>query len=86
MTLTWKPPKKDGGARVKFYHIKMKEDGGSLVVIAKVNGDILTYQVTSLKLDKKYVFEILAENDVGCGDAVASKPAVLQKKSGEFYK
>ena len=64
----------------------MKEDGGSLVVIAKVNGDILTYQVTSLKLDKKYVFEILAENDVGCGDAVASKPVVLQKKSGEFYK
>ena len=82
LTLTWKPPKKDGGAKVKFYHIYMKEDGGRLVEIAKVDDDILTYQVTSLKLDKKYVFEILAENDVGCGVAVASKP----KKSGEFYK
>ena len=81
LTLTWKPPKKDGGATVKFYHINMKEDGGRLEEIAKVNGDILTYQVMSLKLHKKYVFEIFAENDVGCGVAVASKP----KKSGEFY-
>ena len=85
LTLTWKPPKKDGGARVKFYHIFMKEDSGSLVEIAKVNGDILTYEVTSLKQDRKYEFEILAENDVGYDDASKSKTVVLQKKSGEFY-
>ena len=59
----------------------MKEDSGVLREIDKVRPDIFTCQVQDLKPGKKYQFEVLAENEVGYGDAAETK-LDLQKKSG----
>lgn len=81
LTLTWKPPKEDGGAKVEKYHIMMKEDDSEWKEVATVKSYDNDYKVPNLKPDKKYDFAVLAENKAGRGDTVETvTPTVLKEK------
>ena len=81
LTLTWKPPKEDGGSKVEKYHIMMKEDDGEWNELATVKAYDNDYKVPNLKTNKKYDFAIVAENKAGCGDATETvSPTVLKEK------
>ena len=85
--LTWKPPKEDGGSKIETYHIKMKEDDGDWVEIAKVKAFDKDYKVENLKPGKSYKFAVTAENEIGQGEAVEMSSAVVPKrKPGNKHK
>ena len=82
LTLTWKPPKEDGGSKVEKYHIMMKEDDGEWKELATVKSYDNDYKVPNLKPDKKYDFAVVAENKAGRGDAMETvTPTVLKEKA-----
>ena len=78
--LTWKPPKQDGGSKIETYHIKMKEDDGEWVELAKVKGFEKDYKVENLKPGKSYLFAVTAENEVGQSQSVETTSAVVPKR------
>ena len=81
LTLTWKPPKEDGGSKVEKYHIIMKEDDGEWKELATVKAYDNDYKVSNLKPNKKYDFAIVAENKAGLGDATETvSPTILKEK------
>ena len=81
LTLTWKPPKEDGGSKVEKYHIMMKEDDGDWKELATVKSYDNDYKVPNLKPNKKYDFAVVAENKAGLGDAMETiTPTVLKEK------
>ena len=85
LTLTWKPPKEDGGSKVEKYHIMMKEDDGDWKEITTVKSYDNEYKIPNLKPDKKYDFAVVAENKAGLGDAMETlTPTVLKKKAGNL--
>lgn len=82
MTLEWKPPVNDGGARVKAYHVQIKEDTPKAMweEVANVDPYTTQYIVAGLDVDKKYKFGVSAENEVGVGElCVADKSAAPRK-------
>ncbi|GFS00827.1 titin [Elysia marginata] len=70
LTVEWKPPSRDGGARVKKYIVQMKEDSPTADWSDVATTDAFTTKVSVPDLDseKKYKFRVAALNDVGQGD------------------
>ena len=68
--IEWKPPRHDGGSRVRKYHIFTMTDEfqDSWVEVATVDSFRTSHLVTRLKHDKKYYFAVSAENEKGSGD------------------
>ena len=86
LTLTWKPPKEDGGSKVEKYHIMMKEDDGEWKELATVKSYDNDYKVPNLKPEKKYDFAVVAENKAGRSDAIETmSPTVFKKKAGKDH-
>ena len=82
MTLTWKKPKSDGGAKIDAYRILLKEDDKDWKEIAKVKGFDNEYKVKGLEPGKNYNFSVVAENKIGQSEALeTSAPTVLKKKA-----
>lgn len=88
VTLSWKPPERDGGSPVKGYIIQIQDEGKSDWV--RVNDpDTLhpttDFTVPSLRELKRYRFRIIAVNDVGESDPSPRTSEVLvedvQRKS-----
>ncbi|KAJ8886796.1 hypothetical protein PR048_013008 [Dryococelus australis] len=66
VTLSWRPPRHDGGAKIKGYIIQKKKKGDS--DWSDVNSSpvpVNVYKVPDLKEGEEYQFRILAVNDVG---------------------
>lgn len=83
LVLTWKPPKEDGGSKIETYHIKMKEEDGDWIEIAKVKSFEKDHKVENLKPGKSYRFAVTAENDVGQGQpAETTSPVIPKRKPG----
>ena len=84
LTLTWKPPKHDGGSKVTQYILKVKEGDSDWSDLTKVKAFDTEYRVDNLKPDTPYMFSVAAENSVGLGPAVeTTSPTTLKKKPGE---
>lgn len=71
VTLSWKPPERDGGSPIKGYIIQIQDEGKSDWV--RVNDpDTLhpttEFTVPSLRALKRHRFRIIAVNDVGESD------------------
>ena len=81
LTLTWKPPKEDGGSKVEKYHIMMKEDDGDWKEITTVKSYDNEYRIPNLTPNKRYDFAVVAENKAGRSDAMETMtPTVLKEK------
>lgn len=81
VTLTWSPPKKDGGAPVKSYNVERSVDNGKTWEKVE-NIDTTKYTVTGLKAGDKYKFRVAAVNELGEGDMLVSEAVVPQRPTG----
>ncbi|GFO38541.1 titin, partial [Plakobranchus ocellatus] len=77
LTVEWKPPNRDGGARVKKYIVQMKEDSPSSdwADVGKTDAFTTKLSVPNLDSEKKYKFRVAALNDVGQGDFLETQLA-----------
>ncbi|XP_038047568.1 titin-like [Patiria miniata] len=66
MTLSWKPPTEDGGAKIKGYVIEKKEPFSSKWSPVG-NTEDTSFTVTGLKEGTEYEFRVAAENKAGMG-------------------
>ena len=87
ISLVWKAPKSDGGSRIKKYKIyKKTEEPGSKWVDAGIVDSYKTNAVVSgLSPDEKYLFAVMAENEMGLGEmAETDRPVSLQKPISKY--
>ncbi|KAK3083483.1 hypothetical protein FSP39_023775 [Pinctada imbricata] len=80
--IEWRPPRHDGGARVKQYHIfTMTTDfQDSWAEVATTDTFRTNHVVTRLKHDKEYYFAVSAENEKGTGEKAATEKPVSLKQ------
>lgn len=69
VTLSWRPPKSDGGAKIKGYIIQQKGKGDKdWKDVNEVPTPSLVHTVPNLKEGDEYQFRVIAVNDVGRSD------------------
>ncbi|GLH11531.1 Titin, partial [Gryllus bimaculatus] len=69
VTLSWRPPRSDGGAKIRGYIIQKKAKGDA--DWSDVNSSpipVTVFTVPSLKEGEEYQFRVIAVNDVGQSD------------------
>jgi hypothetical protein len=70
VTLSWRPPKDDGGSRIVGYVVEQRHKSES--TFREVNSSFphphLSYTCTSLREHEEYCFRVSAVNDVGRGE------------------
>ena len=81
MTLEWKPPAKDGGAKVTGYRVeRCEETSEEWVKVEDIKSYDTVYKVTGLKEGVGYLFSVSAKNQVGYGEPCETDTAVKPKK------
>lgn len=80
VTLSWSPPKRDGGTRIKGYILQkrctvVKSAGWSDVNESLIHNTVHT--VPHLQEGEEYHFRVIAVNDVGKSDPSKPSPAVV---------
>ena len=81
VTLEWKPPAKDGGAKVTGYRVeKCEETSEEWVKVEDIKSYDTVYKVTGLKEGKGYYFSVSAKNQAGYGEPCETETAVKPKK------
>lgn len=82
VTLSWRPPRSDGGAKIRGYIIQMKQRGQD--EWDDVNGALIptnVYTVPKLTEGEEYLFRVIAVNDVGNSDpSRPSNPIVIEEQ------
>lgn len=81
VTIEWGPPPKDGGSKVKNYHI-FKGVGKPIKWTKEIKAKAFEthFTVSSLKEGTDYYFAVAAENDIGTGPQTETDAAVSPKK------
>ena len=84
-TISWKPPKCDGGSRVKAYIIERRDAACNFWTQAgSVDGGKTSYHVPNLTTDQEYYFRVYAENDMGVSEPVTmTAPVKIQSGYGQ---
>lgn len=86
VTLTWNPPKKDGGSPIVSYTIELTEDGGrNWKPAGSVDAPSVTFTAKGLTEDKDYKFRVSAVNKVGTGQPLESDKVTPQRKICECF-
>lgn len=73
VTLTWRPPKHDGGSPITGYVVEkldLDKDKSSWVRAARVSANETTTTVQNLTKDHRYNFRVCAENKIGAGETI----------------
>ena len=78
VTLTWSPPKDDGGAPITKYYIERREASKRSWNNVTSTTD-LELKVTGLTEGQSYHFQVAAENEVGKGEYTETDKAVTPK-------
>jgi titin len=80
LTLTWNPPKDDGGSPITAYVIEKRDARrGSWVKAGKVNGDMTQFQVKDLVEKSDYWFQVMAVNKAGQSEPLETSTAYTAK-------
>uniref|UniRef100_A0A8C6WTC6 Titin n=1 Tax=Neogobius melanostomus TaxID=47308 RepID=A0A8C6WTC6_9GOBI len=77
-SLSWLPPRHDGGASISHYIIQKRET--SRLAWTLVSGDCgaTMYKVTKLLKGNEYIFRVMAVNKYGDGEPLESAPVIMR--------
>ena len=79
-TLTWKPPKDDGGCDLTAYIVERRDAKRNVwTKVATLDGVTLDYKATGLVEGNNYHFRVTAENEVGQSEPLETSAAVVPK-------
>lgn len=83
VTLTWKPPKSDGGSLVTGYIVE-KRDARKTTwsKVASTDSQMLTCKASKLLSGTPYIFHVMAINKEGMSLPLESDEVVPQKPPG----
>ena len=82
-TLTWEAPASDGGSPVTSYVIEKRDVSKSTWLSAGTcDKRDLTFTVRKLFEGTEYVFRVAAENKIGVGEFVSTKPVTAKLPYG----
>lgn len=74
MTLSWLPPKDDGGSKITNYVIEKREANRKTWVRVSSEPKECMYTIPKLLEGHEYVFRIMAQNKYGIGEPLDSEP------------
>lgn len=85
ITLLWRPPADDGGAKITHYIVEKRET--SRVVWSMVAENLEECIITTTKIIKgnEYIFRVRAVNKYGIGEPLESDPVVAKNAFGELW-
>ncbi|KAI4798294.1 hypothetical protein KUCAC02_022137 [Chaenocephalus aceratus] len=78
ITLSWLPPKDDGGSKITNYVIWRRVASRSTWVIVTNEPKERVWTVENLMAGHEYVFRIMAQNKFGVGEPLDSEPEVAR--------
>lgn len=78
-TLSWRPPKDDGGAKVTHYMVEKMEKGKDKWVPVSSFCKDTTFTVQGLTPDAEYSFRVSAVNDIGQGQPLSTETSIIAK-------
>ncbi len=84
MTLTWSPPRDNGGSDIKKYIIE-RRDANKRAWQSVGTSTEPTIKATNLTEGQSYYFQICAENEVGRGEWAETKPITPKSQYGQYY-
>lgn len=86
VTLSWSPPKKDGGSKITGYAVELSSDGGKTwSAVDTVDAKTTSLVAKGLKEGQKYLFRVAAVNSVGKGDYLESDAVTPQRQISELH-
>uniref|UniRef100_A0A915DB94 Titin n=1 Tax=Ditylenchus dipsaci TaxID=166011 RepID=A0A915DB94_9BILA len=74
VTVSWKPPKDDGGVELTGYRLEYQEVGSTIWEKVHETTTLLSHTVKNLENKKQYKFRIFAENIVGLSEPLNGEP------------
>ena len=84
-TLSWKPPRSDGGSPIQGYYVeKRRQDGGEFEVANPQICRGLSFTVPNLSEHHMYEFRVKAVNEVGVGEPSNVMNVRIQDDKGLF--
>ena len=83
--VAWESPDSDGGSPITGFQVERKDvTKTSFVSAGRCDPDTFHFKVAKLIENNEYLFQVLAENDVGQSDwAVLDKPVKAKLGFGE---
>ena len=86
VTLTWKPPKEDGGSKVTGYNIEFRDTKRETWQKAgSVDAETTVWTQSKLLDDSEYVFRVTAVNQQGESAALETDTTIKPQKSACEY-
>ena len=87
VTLEWKPPVDDGGAKITGYKIEKSEEmSEDWRKVTEVKAFDTTFTVEKLTENVGYYFCVMAKNEVGYGEPCETDALIKPKKPEGKYK
>ncbi|XP_063069289.1 titin-like [Engraulis encrasicolus] len=75
-SISWKPPKEDGGADISHYVIERRETSRLVWTRVESEAKALTQKITKLFPGNEYIFRVIPVNKYGVGEALESNPVI----------
>lgn len=84
LSVEWKPPSQDGGAKIRQYHLERQVEG-AWKPLTSLDSYKTSHVLSGLTPDQDYVIAVSAENQAGVGERCqAAKPVRISKPISEL--
>uniref|UniRef100_A0A3B3Z9X3 Titin n=1 Tax=Periophthalmus magnuspinnatus TaxID=409849 RepID=A0A3B3Z9X3_9GOBI len=77
-SLSWLPPRHDGGASISHYIIQKRETSRLAWTVVSADCGATMFKVTKLLKGNEYIFRVMAVNKYGEGEPLESAPVIMR--------
>uniref|UniRef100_A0AAQ6ISC7 Titin n=1 Tax=Anabas testudineus TaxID=64144 RepID=A0AAQ6ISC7_ANATE len=77
-SLSWLPPRHDGGATISHYVIQKRETSRLAWTVVSSDCGATMFKVTKLLKGNEYIFRVMAVNKYGVGEPLESAPVIMR--------